>query len=153
MLLIQTGQDNPILRQKAKKVNKINAEIKQLILDMRQIVESDPTNIGLAAPQVNKSLRIIVVQPNENEKAFALINPEIKKFSRKKETTQEGCLSLPNTIVPVERSVKITAQAINIIGKVVKIKAKDVFARVIQHEIDHLNGILIIDHRDHKDSP
>ena len=147
MLQIQTNKDNPVLRKKAKKVNEINAEIKQLILNMRQIVESDPTNIGLAAPQVNKSLRIIVVQPNENEKAFALINPEIKKFSRKKETTQEGCLSLPNTIVPVERSVKITAQAINIDGKVVKIKAKDIFARVIQHEIDHLNGILITDYK------
>jgi len=147
MLKIQTGQDNPVLREKAKKVNEISAEIKRLILDMKEIVESGPNDIGLAAPQVNKSLCIIVVQPDKNEKAMALINPEIKKFSTKKEIMPEGCLSLPNIIVPVERPFKITARAVDTEGRKIKIRAEGLLARVIQHEVDHLNGILIVDHK------
>jgi peptide deformylase len=147
MLEIQTGENNPILRQKAEKVEGISAEIKQLALDMAEMIESEPNDIGLAAPQVNHSLCIIVVQPDKSKKALILINPEIKKVSTKKETMPEGCLSLPNVIVPVERPFKITAQALDLKGNKIKIKAKGLFARVIQHEVDHLHGVLIVDYR------
>lgn len=147
MLEIQIGENNPVLRKKAGRIKKISAEIKRLALDMVQMIESEPDDIGLAAPQVNQSLCLIVVQPDKSKKALVLINPEIKKFSTKKEIMPEGCLSLPNIIVPVERPFKITAQALDLEGNEVKIKAKGLLARVIQHEVDHLHGVLIVDYK------
>jgi peptide deformylase len=141
---IQTGQNNPILRQKSKEVKEINAEIKQLILDMIETLEAND-GLGLAAPQVSQLWRIIIAKPEPNKEALVLINPQIKKTSRKKEIMEEGCLSLPNISVLVERPVKITVQALDINGQPVKIKANGLLARIIQHEIDHLDGILIVD--------
>ena len=141
---IETGQNNPILRSQSKAVKKINAQIKRLALDMAETMEVKD-GIGLAAPQVSKLLQIIVVKPAPRQEPLILVNPEIKKFSRKKDTMKEGCLSLPNIFVPVERSVKITVQGLDINGQLVKIKAKGLLARVIQHEVDHLSGILITD--------
>ncbi len=146
LLPIQTGQDNPILRQKSKEVKEITAEIKRLALDMTETMEVKD-GLGLAAPQVSQLLRIIVVKPEPEQKSLILINPEIKKISRKKDVMVEGCLSLPNVEVPVERAVKITVQALDFNGQKIKIKAKGLLARVIQHEVDHLEGILIVDKR------
>lgn len=145
ILKIQTGNNNPILRQKAEKVKEITAEIKQLILNMIETVENNSNNIGLAAPQVNQPLRIIIVKPLPNKKPLALINPEIKKKSFSKETIEEGCLSLPNFSVPVKRYKKIVVEGLDINGQEIRIKAKGFLARIIQHEIDHLNGVLICD--------
>jgi len=142
ILSIQTGQDNHILRQKAKEVNEINPQIKGLISDMIETLEAN-NGFGLAAPQVGQLLQIIVAKPEPEKEALVLINPQIKKFSRKKEIMTEGCLSLPDMAVPVERPVKITVQGLDINGQPNKIKAKGLLARIIQHEIDHLNGILI----------
>lgn len=144
LLNIQTGQNNPILRKKAEEVKKVNAQIKQLALDMAETMEVKD-GIGLAAPQVGQLLRIIVVKPKPNQETLILINPQIKKFSRKKDVMEEGCLSLPNLSVPVERPVKITGQALDLNGQKIKIKAKGLLARTIQHEVDHLSGILIVD--------
>lgn len=144
MLSIETGQSNPILRQKAKEIKQINAQIKQLALDMAETLEAHE-GLGLAAPQVNQLLRLIVVKPDPEQKALILINPRIKKASRRKTIIQEGCLSLPDIFVAVERSEKITVEALDIEGRAIKIKAKGLLARVIQHEIDHLDGILIVD--------
>jgi peptide deformylase len=144
MLSIETGQSNPILRQKAEEIKQINAQIKQLALDMVETLEAHQ-GLGLAAPQVNQSLRLIVVKPEPGRKALILINPKIKKASRRKTIMQEGCLSLPDVFVAVERSEKITVEALDINGQTIKIKAKGLLARVIQHEIDHLDGILIVD--------
>ena len=144
ILSIQTGQDNPILRQKAQQVKEITAEIKQLVLDMIETLESNQ-GVGLAAPQVGQLLQIIIAKPEANKEALVLINPQIKKTSRKKDVMEEGCLSLPDISVPVERAVKITVQTLDINGQPNKIKAKGLLARVIQHEIDHLSGILIVD--------
>ncbi len=141
---IEQGTTNHILRQKAKKVNEITAETKQLVLDMIQTLEAND-GAGLAAPQVGQLLRIIVAKPEPEMKTLVLINPEIKKASRKKTTMVEGCLSVPDAAVPIERAYKITVQGLDINGKKVKIKAKGILARVIQHEIDHLEGILITD--------
>jgi len=146
ILDIETGTDNKILRQKAKKVNEITPAIKQLVLDMIETIESDSANIGLAAPQVGQSLRIITVKPSPHEPTLVLINPEIKKKSFRKITIEEGCLSLPNFFVRVKRSRQVTVQGLNLKGEMVKIKADGFLARVLQHEIDHLNGILISDY-------
>jgi len=144
ILSVQTNQDNPILRQKAQEVKEINAQIKQLILDMIETLAAN-NGLGLAAPQVGQLLQIIIAKPEPDKEVLVLINPQIKKTSRKKEIITEGCLSLPNLSVPVERSIKITVQGLALNGESVKIKAKGLLARIIQHEIDHLNGILIID--------
>ena len=144
ILPIQIGQDNPILRQKAKEVKEINAQIKQLALDMVETTEVKD-GLGLAAPQVGQLVQIIVAKPEPDKKALVLINPQIKKTSRKKEIMEEACLSLPDISVSVERANKITVEGLDINGQPNKIKAKGLLARVIQHEIDHLNGILIVD--------
>jgi len=143
ILPIQKGQNNHILRQKARQVNQITAKIKQLTLDMIDTVQADDNAIGIAAPQVGQSLRIIVVKLDNQ--ILVLINPVIKKTSFRQTTIEEGCLSLPGVSVPVKRPHKVTIEALNIEGQLIKIKAKDFLAHVIQHEIDHLDGILIID--------
>lgn len=143
ILTIQTGQNNHILRQKARQVNQITAEIKRLILDMIETVQTDDDAIGLAAPQVGQSLRIIIIK--SDEQPLALINPVIKKTSRRQTILEEGCLSLPEISVPVRRPRKVAIEALNIDGQLIKIKAKDFLAHIIQHEIDHLDGILITD--------
>lgn len=145
ILSIQTGKNNPVLRKKAETVKEITPNIKQLILDMINTLESNENSVGLAAPQVNHSLRIIAYQPDINQPAQALINPIILKQSRKTSIMEEGCLSLPDYTVKIERPLKATIQATTLEGKKIKIKAKDILARIIQHEIDHLEGILICD--------
>ncbi|MEA2113191.1 MAG: peptide deformylase [Patescibacteria group bacterium] len=146
ILKIETGADNPILRQKAKKIKKINSQIKEFSFALVKMLKDDDNAAGLAAPQVGHSFRIIAVKHSANEDPIALINPEIKKTSFRKDTIEEGCLSLPNILVSVKRPIKITAEALDINGKTIKIKAKGFLARVIQHEVDHLNGILIVDY-------
>jgi len=144
-LKIETGANNPILRQKAREVEEINSQIKELVLDMIEMLKSDDNAVGLAAPQVGHSLRIIVIKYDPAKSPVALINPKIKKTSFRKDTKEEGCLSLPNISIPVKRPIKITVEALDINGETLEIKVKGFLARVIQHEVDHLNGILIID--------
>mgnify|MGYP001431762068 CR=1 FL=1 len=144
ILSIQKGTTNPILRQKAAAVEQINAQIKELVLNMIETLKAN-NGVGLAAPQIGKSLQIIIIQPDPSEPELILINPQIKKVSRKQDILEEGCLSLPNLDIPVRRPIKITVKALNLNGQKIKIRAKDLLARVIQHEIDHLNGILISD--------
>ncbi len=146
ILEIQTGQSNPILRRQAQKVKEINADIKQLILDMKKTVESKKGTVGLAAPQVNRPVRIIAVQPDLDKEALILVNPEITQRSRRETTALEGCLSLPGQNVFVPRAKKITVKALDAENTPVKMKARGLLARAIQHEIDHLDGILIIDY-------
>ncbi len=147
ILRIQTGENNPFLRQKAKQVKEITPAIKQLVLDMTETMKAGD-GIGLAAPQVGQLLRIIVVQPDPEQEVLVLINPEIKKTSFRKKIMEEGCLSLPELSLPVKRPIKIVVQGLNLEGKEIKIKTKGLLARVIQHEIEHLDGILITDKND-----
>jgi len=148
ILEILQGANNPTLRQKAEPVKQITAEIKQLVLDIKETLEAHLDGIGLAAPQVGQLLRIIAVKPYPEQETLILINPEIKKKSWSKEIMIEGCLSLPRTALPVKRAKKIAVEALDINGQKIKIKAKDFLARVIQHEIDHLEGILITDKKE-----
>lgn len=146
-LTIQTNKDNPILRQKSQEVKEITAEIKQLVLDMVETIETKK-GLGLAAPQVGQSLRLIVFKSGPTDSAIALVNPLIIKISKKQTLMTEGCLSLPNISLPIKRAEKIAVEGLSPKGQKVKIKAKGLLARVIQHEIDHLDGILIVDKND-----
>ena len=136
---------NPILRQRAKELayEEIkNQDIQKLIADMKETVEP-AGGVGLAAPQVGFSVRLIVIAIQN--KITVLINPEIINFSWRKEVAEEGCLSVPGKWGSVKRAKIIKVKALSENGEVVKFKAKDLFARVIQHEIDHLNGMLFTD--------
>lgn len=139
---IITGEKNPILRQKSKPVEHLTKEVRDLIRQMKTTMEENK-GVGLAAPQVNVSLRLIVCEVNN--KFYAFINPEIIKYSKETSIMEEGCLSLPSIYGEVERPEKIILKAINPEGKKIKLKAFGLLARVIQHEIDHLDGILFID--------
>lgn len=143
---------DPNLRVKAHEVSEFNVpELQELTQDMRQIMK-DNIGMGLAAPQVGDPRRIIIVEyPGDDEGKGAvpftvLINPKI--ISKNKETNEmnEGCLSIPYVEVPISRATSVTVAAQDISGKEIKIKAKGVFARILQHEIDHLNGKLILDY-------
>ena len=131
------------LRKKSEEVKDFkDPQIAKLVSDMLKTMEAEK-GIGLAAPQVNSSLRICVVRVDNT--AHILINPKIKSFSRKKEVFEEGCLSFPEKFFPVERPVKVKIKAKDLDGRKIKIKAEGLLARVLQHEIDHLDGVLIID--------
>lgn len=139
---------NPILRGIAEKVDKIDTEVRNLITQMIETLEKNPRGgIGLAAPQVAISKRVIIVKDGREKSSvtYALINPEITKTSTDGAEVYEGCLSIPNTYCLVERPTKVVVKALNQNGKKITIKASDLLARVLQHEIDHLNGILITD--------
>ena len=140
-------EPNKILHQKLETVPEINPKIKELISAMRvKMVEAN--GVGLAANQVNKNLRIFVIDKNldeENKVPDAFINPEISEYSREKDEMEEGCLSLPDYFITIPRSKKIKIKAVDENGKKVRFKAKGFLARVLQHETDHLNGLLIKD--------
>lgn len=139
---IITGENNPFLRQKSKPVERFNQEVFSLIEKMKNtIIENNA--LGLAAVQIGVPLRVIVCRIEKNFKVF--INPEIIKSSSQEEIFSEGCLSLPGYYGEVVRPKTIILQALNENGKKIKIKAFGLLARVIQHEIDHLNGVLFID--------
>jgi len=143
ILKIETGQNNPILRQKTQKIEKIDEDILNLIKEMTEtMVKVD--GIGLAANQVDKSIRLFVINPDLSKKTV-FINPEIIKISKKSEIQEEGCLSLPEVFLSIKRAKSLKIKAIDENSKKFKLKAKGLLARAIQHEIDHLNGILICD--------
>lgn len=134
---------NPILRQNSLEIkDPTDPKIKQLIADMTSALRAHD-GLGLAAPQVGQNLRLCIAEV-ENE-FFVLINPEIKNHSGKEIGMEEGCLSFPGKYLPVTRSEKVKVKALDTNGKKQVIRAKGLLARVLQHEIDHLNGILLVD--------
>jgi len=135
-------EPNSILRIKAKKIAEITPQIKQLILDMDKAM-NEYKGVGLAAPQVGQSVSLCLIRTEKGH--LALINPQITWKSLRKEIEEEGCLSCPDIWGLVKRSKVIYVKALNKEGKSIKFRAEGFFARVIQHEVDHLNGILIID--------
>ena len=142
-ILIILQEKDPILRKKAELVkNPGSPEIKQLVEDMIATMVGIK-GVGLAAPQVGAPYRIFTA--NIENKIFVFINPEIKDFSNNKTPFEEGCLSVPKIWGPVIRPKKLTVKALDENGKLFKIRAKGLLARVIQHEMDHLNGGLFID--------
>ncbi len=133
---------DPVLRRKCRKVRKIDKEIRKLIVDMVQTMGKGQ-GVGLAAPQVGVLKRIIVVQTDlKGQRILALINPKVINKSREKEKGEEGCLSFPGIFLEIKRSKQVEIKALDINGKEIKFKAQGFLARVFQHEIDHLDGIL-----------
>lgn len=137
-----------VLRRKAHKVTNFDKDLSTLIDDMFETMRQAP-GVGLAAPQINISQRVIVVEYAEEEeekpKSFVVINPEIIKTSAETELGIEGCLSVPNLVGEVERFSAVVVKGLNKQGKPVKIKSSGWLARIFQHEIDHLEGILFTD--------
>ncbi len=147
----------PVLRRKAHPVTKFDKDLKTLIDDMIETMREAP-GVGLAAPQIGLSERLIVVEYYEHEedeeseenedapkKVWALLNPEIVKASEETLMGIEGCLSIPNLVGEVERHASIQVKGLNRHGKPMKVKAEGWLARIFQHEIDHLNGVLFTD--------
>ena len=144
----------PVLRRKAHTVTNFDKNLQVTIEDMVETMRDAP-GVGLAAPQIGLSERLIVVEYYEREededvenapkKVWAVINPEIIKASEEKLMGVEGCLSIPNLVGEVERHAAIHVKGLNRHGKPVKIKAEGWLARIFQHEIDHLNGVLFTD--------
>jgi len=153
---------HPALRQKAKKVKRVDASIQKLIDDMFDTMH-DAHGLGLAAPQIGVGLRIFIVempqddtddtveaQPREKRRVqysgerIVLINPEIVKASGE-QVGEEGCLSIPGYVGIVRRAQKVIIKGLNRNGKEIKLTGEDLLARAFQHELDHLDGILFTD--------
>ena len=143
----------PTLRKKARKVTDFGPELQLLIDDMIETMRAAP-GVGLAANQVDIPLRVVVVEYGEEDengeektpaRLYTLVNPEITRVDQETEIAPEGCLSIPGFAGEVERSVAITVKAQNRHGQPVRVKAKGWLARIFQHELDHLEGVLFID--------
>ncbi len=142
---------HPVLRIKAKEVKSFDQEFQQLVDDMIETMREAP-GVGLAAPQVGESLQLVVIEFGSEDdeeapkKLYVLVNPEIVKRSEELVTDLEACLSVPDLAGEVERHQSIVVKALNRHGQPFKLSPKDWLARIFQHEIDHLNGVLYIDH-------
>lgn len=146
-LKIEVGTDNEILRQVSKPVKKVDKNIQKLIKNM-EMTMAEENGCGLAAPQVGILQRVIVVllnQQTEQEMFLPMINPEIVFHSDKTDIDTEGCLSIPDYFDEVERYTDIIVKFLDKKGKEQMLKLSDLNARIVQHEIDHLNGVLFVD--------
>ncbi len=143
-------EGDPRLRQKALKIRAVDDSIRRLARDMHETMDAAP-GVGLAGPQVGVMRRIIVIHvpegyQGEGEPAIrmTLVNPEILK-AQGREIDTEGCLSIPGWVGDVPRAQRITVRAMDLDNRIIRFKAEGFLARVIQHEVDHLDGILFID--------
>ncbi len=136
---------DPVLRERADTVETVDADVRTLIRDMFDTMyESD--GVGLAAPQVGVLHRVIVVDPRDPDvEPLALVNPEIVQASEETERGEEGCLSIPGLRDVVERPATAVIRGLDVDGNEVVVEADQLFARVLLHEIDHLNGVLFLD--------
>ncbi len=143
---------NPVLRRKAQEIKKIDKEIKKIIRDLKHTIKAEG-GVGLAANQIGVLKRVIVlheVKEDEEGEIFPLINPEIVKMEGEQRDS-EGCLSFPDLYIPITRAEKVEVIYMNEEGKPVEKEFTGLLARAIQHELDHLNGILFIDRVDKED--
>lgn len=131
----------PILKKKAKPVANINSEMMETLQRMEYTMEGNE-GVGLAAPQVGISQQMIIVKDEDSNYAF--FNPKVIKEKGKRVIDEEGCLSLPGVFLKIKRKEKVEVEAQTLEGETVRIEAKGLGARIFQHEIDHLQGILII---------
>ena len=141
-------EPDPILRKKCEPLEKVDAETKKLMDDMLETMYAAP-GIGLAAVQVGILKRLVVIdisKAEENKKPIFLINPQIIRQSKKTSVYEEGCLSLPGQFAEIERPAECTLKYIDYNGKEKELKADGLLATCVQHEVDHLNGILFIDY-------
>ena len=141
---IVTGAKTEVLRTKTKKVSRVTKDVIKLIKDLRDTVKK-AEGLGIAAPQIGVSKAVCIAL--FNGKMNAMIDPEILWRSKETGVMEEGCLSLPGENVDVERPVEITVRYLDEKGAEQERRLHDLDARVVQHEIDHLNGVLIVDYR------
>lgn len=141
--------EHPVLHQKAKKIKRVDASTQKLVDDMLESMRA-VHGLGLAAPQIGIGLRVFVIEmpegkdePNSGEQVI-LINPEIVK-AEGEQVGEEGCLSIPGYVGVVRRALKVSVKGLNRKGKEVRVKGEGLLARAMQHEIDHLDGILYTD--------
>jgi peptide deformylase len=142
---------DPVLRRKTRKVIDFGPELQSLIEDMIETMRAEP-GVGLAANQVGVSQQVIVVEYPENEededaqpKLYVVVNPEFTRLSEEKVVGTEGCLSLPGFLGNIERHEAVVVKGLSRRGQPVTIKAKGWTARIFQHEVDHLNGVMFVD--------
>ncbi|MEW6093798.1 MAG: peptide deformylase [Chloroflexota bacterium] len=142
---------NPVLRRRARPVTEFGPALQSLVDDMIETMRQAP-GVGLAAPQVGLSERVIVVeyavddeQEDAPKKLYVVVNPEIKETSTETEMGIEGCLSIPGLQGEVERALAVTVKGLTRRGQPLKIKAKGWLARIFQHEVDHLEGVVFTD--------
>lgn len=136
---------DPVLRKTAEPVTIIDAKLRQLAADMVETMQ-EAQGVGLAAPQVGESIRMVIVDFDpENGDPKVLINPVIVKRSGRKELKAEGCLSFPGVHTQVKRSPRVVCEAQNLDGEIVEYQAEGLCARAVQHELDHLEGMLFVD--------
>lgn len=141
---------DPILRQQTRRVTQIPANMKQFTDDMVETMHAEH-GVGLSANQVGGLQKVAVIQLPEWNEPLILINPEIIRSEGEREV-EEGCLSIPGYRGMVKRSVRVRVRALDLNGKLIRIKAEGLLAQALEHEIDHLNGILYIDRLVSKDS-
>lgn len=133
------------LREKAVEVQEIDDSLRELVQDMFETMDA-AEGIGLAGPQIGVNKRLIVVDvKEEGTERLALFNPHIAETGRETEKAEEGCLSIPGVAAPVERPLAVTVEALGADGHPVRISAEGLLARCLQHEIDHLDGVLFVD--------
>jgi len=137
---------DPALRLTAREVETFDEDLERLVERMFALMH-DASGVGLAATQVGVLQRVFVVEPADEEPQ-ALVNPHIVERSAETAVEDEGCLSLQGVLVPVERHVKVTVEALDVHGAPLRLEFEDLGARVVQHELDHLEGTLIIDRTD-----
>lgn len=145
-----TMMDSPVLHRKAKRVRKIDDSIQKLIDDMIETMYQLGGAAGLAAPQVGIPLQVVVIELPESG-LITLINPQVVKSSGEHEV-MEGCLSLPGYRGSITRAESVTVKGRDRYGKEVRIKAEGLFAQALQHEVDHINGVVYVDHLESMDN-
>ena len=135
---------DPVLRARAREVDRFDDQLAAEVARMGEIM-NDAIGVGLAATQLGVMHRVLVYRVHQQSPVAALVNPEIEWAGKEKEALEEGCLSLPGVHVEVERPVHVRVRARNERGKPIVIEASGLEARVIQHELDHLDGVLVLD--------
>jgi peptide deformylase len=143
LALIRSFGD-PVLRTKARPIERFDDSLREEVARMGALMD-DALGVGLAATQVGVVHRLLVYRVQQQAALAALINPEVEWSSRDSEEMEEGCLSLPGVLVEVDRPIHVRVRALNEFGEPILIEASGLEARVIQHEIDHLDGVLILD--------
>jgi peptide deformylase len=135
---------DPVLRMRAKEVESFDDDLRRLVERMTQLMQ-DARGVGLAGTQVGTLQRVFVFQPTEEDEPRAVVNPVLVDSSEETLGETEGCLSLQGVTIPVERPVRVTVEGKDETGADVRVELEEHTARVVQHELDHLDGILIID--------
>jgi len=135
---------DPVLKSRATPVDSFDEQLRAQVRRMGGIMD-DATGVGLAAPQLGVSQRLLVYRAGPDARAIALVNPEVEWTSEEGETMEEGCLSIPGVHVDVDRALHVRVRAADEHGDDRLVEASGLEARVIQHEIDHLDGVLILD--------